>query len=116
MGRQRTVQSDGSRYTVPDEIMNLRTPLHCLKRNIAQCVHAKVQREIAEHDETSSEAEPSNRHLVAKNAGCDCGNRGFHDGLGLSLLAAPTNILTPHRTRKCDPLATANRYLLDYPS
>jgi hypothetical protein len=28
-----------------------------------------VQREIAEHDETSSEAEPSNRHLVAKNAG-----------------------------------------------
>jgi hypothetical protein len=32
-------------------------------------MHAKVQREIAEHDETSSEAEPSNRHLVAKNAG-----------------------------------------------
>ena len=31
-------------------------------------MHAKVQREIAEHDETSSEAEPSNRHLVAENA------------------------------------------------
>jgi hypothetical protein len=57
-------------------------------------VHAKVQREIAEHDETSSDTEPSKRHLVAKNAGCDGGNRGFHDGLGLSLLAAPTNNLT----------------------
>ena len=32
-------------------------------------MHAKVQREIAEHDETSCEAEPSNRHLVAENAG-----------------------------------------------
>jgi hypothetical protein len=32
-------------------------------------VHAKVQREIKEHDETSSEAEPSNRHLVAENPG-----------------------------------------------
>jgi hypothetical protein len=32
-------------------------------------VHTKMQGEIAEHDETSSEPEPSNRHLIAKNAG-----------------------------------------------
>jgi hypothetical protein len=49
--------------------MNLSTPLHCLERDIAERVHAKVQREIGEQNETSSEAEPSNRHLVAENAG-----------------------------------------------
>jgi len=54
---------------VPDEIMNSSTPLHCLERDIAQRVHTKVQRKIAEHDETGCEAEPPNRHLVAENAG-----------------------------------------------
>src|ERR1700739_3191958 len=43
------------------------TPLHCLERDIAERVHAKVQREIGEHGETSCEAEPSDRHLVAEN-------------------------------------------------
>jgi hypothetical protein len=65
----RAVESDGSQRAVPDEIMNSGTPLHCLERDIAQRVHTKVQRKIAEHDETSCEAEPPNRHLVAENAG-----------------------------------------------
>jgi hypothetical protein len=30
---------------VPDEIMNSSTPLHCLERDVAQRVHAKVHRE-----------------------------------------------------------------------
>jgi hypothetical protein len=54
---------------MPDEIMNPSTPLHCLEGDVAEGVHAKMQREIAKHDETSSEAEPSKRHLVAQNAG-----------------------------------------------
>ncbi len=67
MDGERAVENGGSRHTVPDEIMNSSTPLHCLERNIAERVHAKVQREIGEHDETSREAEPPYRHLVAKN-------------------------------------------------
>jgi len=43
--------------------------LHCLERDIAERVHAKVQREIGEHGETSCEAEPPDRHLVAENVG-----------------------------------------------
>src|SRR5207253_383400 len=31
--------------------------------------HAKVQREIGEHDETSCEAEPPDRHLIAEKVG-----------------------------------------------
>jgi len=69
MDCERAVESDGSQRAVPDEIMNSSTPLHCLERDIAQRVHTKVQRKIAEHDETSCEAEPPNRHLVAENAG-----------------------------------------------
>ena len=64
MDGERAVENDGSRHTVPDEIMNSSTPLHCLERDIAERVHAKVQREIGEHDETSCEAEPSDGHLV----------------------------------------------------
>ena len=64
-----TVESDGPRHAVPDEIMNLSTPLHCLERDVAERVHAKMHREIANHDETRCEAEPSKRHLVAENAG-----------------------------------------------
>ena len=67
MDGERAVENDGPRHTVPDEIMNSSTPLHCLERNIAERVHAKVQRKIGEHDETSCEAEPPYRHLVAKN-------------------------------------------------
>src|SRR5262249_44056564 len=62
------VENDGSRHTVPDEIMNSSTPLHCLERDIAKRMHAKMQREIGEHDETSCEAKPPDRHLVAENA------------------------------------------------
>ena len=62
------VENDGPRHAVPDEIMNPSTPLHRLKRNIAERVHAKMRREIAKHDETRREAEPSKRHLVAENA------------------------------------------------
>src|SRR5258705_13479770 len=69
MDGERAVENDGPRHTVPDEIMNSSTPLHCLERNIAERGHAKVQREIGEHDETSCEAEPPDRHLVAKNVG-----------------------------------------------
>ena len=69
MDGERAVENDGSRHTVPDEIMNSSTPLHCLERDIAERVHAKVQREIGEHDETSCEAEPPDRHLVAENVG-----------------------------------------------
>src|SRR5262245_55603755 len=69
MDCERAVESDGSRHTVPDEIMNSSTPLHGLERDVAQRVHAKVQREIGEHDETSCEAEPPDRHLVAEKIG-----------------------------------------------
>src|SRR5260370_12115990 len=69
MDCERAVENDGSRHTVPDEIMNSSTPLHCLERDVAQRVHAKVQREIGEHDETSCEAEPPDRHLVAEKVG-----------------------------------------------
>jgi hypothetical protein len=62
------VESDGPRHAVPDEIMNPSTPLHRLERDIAERVHAKMQREIAKHDEARCEAEPSKRHLVAENA------------------------------------------------
>jgi hypothetical protein len=30
-------------------------------------VHSEVQREIREHDQTGCEAEPPDRHLIAKN-------------------------------------------------
>ena len=53
MDSERAVESNGSWHAVPNEIMNSRAPLHCLKRDIAQRVHAKMQREIAEHDEAS---------------------------------------------------------------
>lgn len=68
MDCERAVEGDCSWQTVPDEIMNSSTPLHCLERDIAERVHGKVQREIGEHDETSCEAEPPDRHLVAENA------------------------------------------------
>jgi hypothetical protein len=42
--------------------------LHCLERDIAKRMHAKVQREVGEHDEASCEAKPAERHLVAENA------------------------------------------------
>src|SRR5438034_4451472 len=67
MDGERAVENDGPRHTVPDEIMNSSTPLHCLERDIAERVHAKVKREIGEHGETSCEAEPPDRHLVAEN-------------------------------------------------
>jgi hypothetical protein len=69
MDRERTVESDSSRRAVPDKIMNSRAPLHCFQRDIAQRVHDKMQREIAEHEEASREAEPPNRHLIAQNVG-----------------------------------------------
>jgi hypothetical protein len=72
---------------VPDEIMNSSAPLHCLERNIAERVHAKVQREIGEHDETSCEAEPPDRHLVAKNVEI------YH-------LASSPRVGTQHRTTR----------------
>ena len=72
-GKQREREMDGecsierhrSRRAVPDEIVNPRAPLHCLKGDIAQRVHGEVQREIAEHDEAADEAKPPKRHLVA---------------------------------------------------
>src|SRR5215468_7860662 len=67
-GFKRAVETDGPRHTVPGEIMNSSTPLHCLERDIIERVHTKVQREIGEHDETSCEAKPPDRHLVAENA------------------------------------------------
>ena len=45
MNGERAVENDGPRHTVPDEIMNSSTPLHCLERDIAERVHGKVQRE-----------------------------------------------------------------------
>ena len=69
MDRECAVESNGSRRAVPDEIMNSSAPLHCLKRDIAQRVHAKVQGEIAKHDEASCKPEPPNRHLIAENSG-----------------------------------------------
>src|SRR6516165_7194366 len=68
MDCERAVENNGSWHTVPDEIMNSSTPLHCLERDIAKRMHAKVQREIGEHDETSCEAKPTDRHLVAEYA------------------------------------------------
>src|SRR5262249_3831089 len=67
MDGERTVESNGSRHTMPDEIMDLSAPLHRLERNIAQRVHSEVQREIREHNQTGCEAEPPDRHLIAKN-------------------------------------------------
>src|SRR6516162_5131754 len=49
-------------------------------------MHAKVQREIGEHDETGCEAKAANRHLVAENA------RIYH------LTASP--VATQHRTTR----------------
>src|ERR1700747_1217420 len=69
MDCERAVENDGSRHTVPDEIMNSSTPLHCLERDVAQRVHAKGQREIGEHEKTSWEAEPPERHRVAEKVG-----------------------------------------------
>jgi hypothetical protein len=69
MDRECAVESDRSRYAVPDEIMNSGAPLHCLKRDIAQRVHAKVQGEIGKHNEASCKAEPPNRHLITEDAG-----------------------------------------------
>src|SRR6266699_5962993 len=86
MDGERAVENGGSRHTVPDEIMNSSTPLHCLERNIAERVHAKVQREIGEHDETSCEAEPPYRHLVA-------------DKVGISPLTPPPG-RDAHRTKR----------------
>src|SRR6516164_3625840 len=86
MDCQRDVENNGFWHTVPDEIMNSSTPLHCLERDIAKRMHAKVQREIGEHDETSCEAKPSDRHLVAENA------RIYH--------LTPPPVGTQHRTTR----------------
>jgi hypothetical protein len=69
MDRECPIEGNGSRHAVPDEIMNSSAPLHCLKRDIAQRVHAKVQGEIGKHDEARRKAEPPNRHLIAENSG-----------------------------------------------
>jgi hypothetical protein len=35
MDGERTVESNGSRRTMPDEVMDTSAPLHCLERNIS---------------------------------------------------------------------------------
>src|SRR6516162_2881767 len=87
MDGERTVESNGSRHTMPDEIMDMSAPLHCLERNIAQRVHSEVQREIREHDQTGCEAEPPDRHLIAKNIRIE------------HLKSGPPGLETPHRTK-----------------
>src|SRR6516165_4374225 len=97
MDGERTVESNGSRHTMPDEIMDMSAPLHCLERNIAQRVHSEVQREIREHDQTGCEAEPPDRHLIAKNLGIE------------HLDSGPPGLETQHRTKGIRVLQGARR-------
>jgi hypothetical protein len=101
MDCERAVQNDSSRHTVPDEIMNSRTPLHCFERDIAERVHAQVQREIGEHNETSGEAKAPDRHLIAENA------RIYHltPPPGSARSIVPLGIRVPEGRRK--PVSTS---------
>jgi hypothetical protein len=77
-----TVERDCSGYTVSHGIMDQRAPLHCLKRDIPERVHAQVKREVEKHDEPTDEAKSPDRHLVAQDRTTILGSnkRSLHFG------------------------------------
>ena len=60
-------------------------------------MHSEVQREIREHDQTGCEAEPPDRHLIAKNIRIE------------HLKSGPPGLETQHRTKGIRVLQGARR-------